>query len=708
MSIITRIRNNGWIIIVALTLGMLGFLLQDAFNSKTGLFGGAAGVGVIDGREITSKEFYEKEKQLFEGRQGESYGQRSQLWDYLIQTTLAENLATRMGLSVGTKELENLMTDPVSLSPAVQRRFMNQQNGQVDQQGLQQFVQLYKSKAERAKLRPEGIEFIKSLEQEAVTSALMQKVMGMVQKSIYTPKWMADMEQVKTQPFDFKFVPVPFAAVPDADAKVTDADLKAYIADHTKLYTRTEETRNVDFALMTVNPSPADSAAIRTEISTLADGLRAAQGEKGDSAFCANNYGNFNGMFFSKKDIPGSLGDTAFKFPIATVVGPYPEQGFFRVVKIVARQMVTDSVKSRHILIGVKQGDNDATAKARVDSFKTAIASGSVSFDSLARKFGTDATKEKGGDLGFTGYGGMVKEFNDLIFFAAVPGQLYTVKTQFGWHLVEVMEKKGGSERVKLAFLNKAIVPSKETENEAFNKAQTFAQKNRTTADLEKNAKITPGFRFGSAKDLKINDFTAQDLDPSEASRNIVKWAHNDNTNVGEVSPDVYSYNDQVNAYVNKYVIAGLKRVTPKGVASVDDVRDEVTTKARNLKKAEIIKNKIGKTTDMAAIATMFKSEIKEAGQVTMGSPVVPGLGAEPKVIAAAIATDLNKVSKPVVGENGVFVVMPATKPVATPVTDYTQLRRQLDGQMKQQAGGAFFQALRKNAKIEDNSNSYF
>jgi peptidyl-prolyl cis-trans isomerase D len=707
MSIITRIRNNGWIIIVALTLGMLGFLLQDAFNSKTGLFGGASGVGVIDGREITSKEFYEKEKQLFEGRQGNTYEQRNSLWDYLVQTTLAENLANRMGLSVGTKELENLMTDPASLSPAVQRRFMNQQNGQMDQQGFAQFQQLYKNKAERAKLRPEGVEFVKSLENEAVSTALMQKVMGMVQKSIYTPKWMADMEQVKTLPFDFKYVPVPYAVVPDKDVTVSADDLKAYITDHVKLYTRTEETRAIGYAVMDVKPSAADSASIKTEISTLADGLRAAQGEKGDSAFCANNYGNFNGMFFSKKDIPGSLGDTAFKFPVASVVGPYAEQGFFRVVKIVARQMVTDSVRSRHILIPIKQGESDAAAKTRVDSFKTAILAG-ASFDTLARKFGTDATKEKGGDLGFAGYGGMVKEFNDLIFFSAVPNQLYTVKTQFGWHLVEVMEKKGASERVKLAFLNKPIVPSKETENEAFNKAQTFAQKNRTTTDLEKNAKITPGFRFTSAKDLKLNDFTAQDLEPSESSRNIVKWAHDGSTNVGSVSPDVYSFNDQVNAYVNKYVIAGLQRISPKGVATVEDVRDEITLKVRNLKKAEVIKKKIGTSTDMNAVATMFQSEIKEAGQVTMASPVVPGLGNEPKVIAAAMATDVNKASKPIVGENGVFMVMPATKPVVTPVQDYSTLRRQLDGQMKQQAGGAFFQALRKNATIEDNRNTYF
>ena len=187
-----------------------------------------------------------------------------------------------------------------------------------------------------------------------------------------------------------------------------------------------------------------------------------------------------------------------------------------------------------------------------------------------------------------------------------------------------------------------------------------------------------------------------------------MKWAHSNDASVGGVSPDVYSFTDPVNAYVNKYVVAGLQRVTPKGIASPDDVRDEVTLKARNLKKAEIIKKKIGATADMAAIAAMFQSEIKEAAQVTMSTPTVPGLGTEPKVIAAAIATDVNKTSKLVVGENGVFMVMPVTKPAATPVQDYTILRRQLDGQMKQSAGGAFFQALRKNAKVEDNRNEHF
>ncbi|MEY4926797.1 MAG: hypothetical protein RI894_1233, partial [Bacteroidota bacterium] len=442
MSIITRIRNNSWIIVVMVGLGMGGFLLMDAINSRTGIFGHSDTIGEIDGREVSRQEFTNLQDELFKNQnQMSRFEQTNSLWEYLVQTTLMHNAAERMGLGIGKTELEDLMTG-MNMSPAVQRVFSNPQTGQLYQE-FGQFAQLYKTNKKDI-----GKYFkidVKGLEDQAISGAMTQKLIACVQKSIYTPKWMLEMEQQRTQPIDFKFVPVPFASVKDAEVPVTDAELGDYIKAHSKLYTNEEETRTIGFAMLAVAPSSTDSAAARTKIDAHAAGLHAAADIKADSIYFADNYGAYNGMFFKKEQLPPSLKDTAFKMPVRSVIGPYIENDKFRLAKITFRQTLVDSVRSRHILIPVKEGMDDKSAKAKVDSLKSVVESGTVPFDSLARKFGTDATKDKGGDLGFTAYGGMVRPFNDLIFLKAEIGKFYTVKTQFGWHLVQVNERRGSS-----------------------------------------------------------------------------------------------------------------------------------------------------------------------------------------------------------------------------------------------------------------------
>lgn len=705
MSIITKIRNNSWIIVVMVGLGMGGFLLMDAINSRTGIFGNSTTIGEIDGREVSVQEFTKLQEELFKNQPEMSrFEQTSSLWEYLVQTTLMRNTAEKMGIGVGKAELEDLMTG-MNMSPAVQRVFTNPQTRQLYQE-FGQFAQLYKTN--KKDINKYFQIDVKSLEDQAIGGAMTQKLISMVQKSVYTPKWMLEMEQQRTLPIDFKFVPVPFASVKDAEVPVTDAELKAYISDHAKLFTNEEETRTAGFAMLTVAPSSADSTVARKKIEEHAVGLRAATTISADSTYFADNYGNFSGMFFKKDQLPPYLKDTAFKMPVGSIIGPYIDNDNYYLAKIVARQSVVDSVRSRHILIPVKEGTSDASAKAKVDSLKKVAESG-MSFDSLAKQFGTDATKDKGGDLGFAGYGGMVKPFNDLIFFKAQIGTLYTLKTQFGWHLVQVKERKGSSEMVKIGSFNEVIAASDATTATALAKANQLREKCNTTAELEKMAKTTAGWQWRTTPNLKRNDFAGGDLEPGESSRNIIKWLYSKGS-VGDVSPAIYNYENKAANYTNKYVIAGLQRITPKGLQAIEDVRDQVALKVRNQKKADIIIKKIGAQTDMTAVGALFQSEVKDAGSASMNAPFVPGLGAEPKVIAAAWKTPLNATSKPVIGDNGVFMVQPINKATAQPLTPemIPNLRRQLDGQMLQQAGQTFFQALRKNASVTDNRFNFF
>ncbi len=88
-------------------------------------------------------------------------------------------------------------------------------------------------------------------------------------------------------------------------------------------------------------------------------------------------------------------------------------------------------VKARHILVGSKEKAEEIAQK---------IESGDK-FETLAQKFSKCPSKGKGGDLGWFTRGKMVPEF-DRFCFSHKRGESGVIKTQFGWHVIEVTDVK--------------------------------------------------------------------------------------------------------------------------------------------------------------------------------------------------------------------------------------------------------------------------
>lgn len=101
-----------------------------------------------------------------------------------------------------------------------------------------------------------------------------------------------------------------------------------------------------------------------------------------------------------------------------------------------------EEVRARHILFMVEEGDDESAVKSRAEEVLQRIKAGE-DFAVLAQEFGSDSTKDEGGDLGWFGRGMMVPEFEEAVF-ALESGQLADepVRTQFGFHLVKLDEKR--------------------------------------------------------------------------------------------------------------------------------------------------------------------------------------------------------------------------------------------------------------------------
>lgn len=106
------------------------------------------------------------------------------------------------------------------------------------------------------------------------------------------------------------------------------------------------------------------------------------------------------------------------------------------------KEFQTEQVHARHILFEVKDPKTDAKVKQQATKVLNRIKAGE-DFAKLAKEFGSDGTKDQGGDLGWFGKGAMVPEF-EVAAFGLKTGELSKdlVKTSFGYHIVKVDERK--------------------------------------------------------------------------------------------------------------------------------------------------------------------------------------------------------------------------------------------------------------------------
>ncbi|MCB0644638.1 MAG: peptidylprolyl isomerase, partial [Phaeodactylibacter sp.] len=445
-----------------------------------------------------------------------------------------------------------------NLSPIITSRFIDQGTGQVNRELLNS----YKSAIENGQLDPQTRQFWAHQEKEIVQQRLSDKITNIATKGLYVPTWMAEMiGNDQNQKLDFAYVQVPFDNVANTEVSVSDADYAAYLKAHAGELETKEELRTLEYIVFDVVPTSADSAAIRTRLDSL---MVTFARTDDDSTFVQDHYGSLEAAYLRDAQLPTTLKDTAASLAVGEVYGPYVENGFYRAAKIVDRMIIPDSVKSRHILIRANPGNQVEVNQAfrTIDSLKTLIEAGTHRFDSLAASFGQDGTAANGGDLGFVAeaseiqrqgqQGGMVKPFNDLIFFTAEPGKLYVVGTQFGVHLVEVTDRKyiNNAQGTRLAFIGVPIEPSNETRQDVENDALDISESYTTLDGLEQLVAERTDLSLETSRGLARNDFQVTGLDGSQATRDMIRWAFGDDPNlgdpsVGEVSPELYSFQDQ-------------------------------------------------------------------------------------------------------------------------------------------------------------------
>ena len=642
MALIQKIRSKSGLVLFLMVLAIVSFIAmlitQDSNRSLSNFSGSnTTTVAKVAGKELEYQKMEQVAEDMYGNRGGDNQV-RNTIFSQFVENALVTSEADKIGLGVCRDELLDLEFGPMPSQVIMSNQALMQNPEQLQQ--IKQAIQ--------ANTMPvQGKRYWAEIETQVIKDRLQNKMNNLVAKAIYTPTWLVE-EGYKdlTQPVDFEYVRVPFDRVEDKDAPVTDADYEAYLKENKARFTTEEETRTIEYVVVDAIASPADSAQMYAKIADLKEGFRTTDK---DSSYALSKGGALNPQYLTAEAVGPILKDSIFNKPIGTVVGPYVENKAYWLAKLIDRRSAPDSVNSRHILV---QG---AGAQKTADSLKAILDVNPGLWDSLNMKFSGDATaKVMGGNLEFQPQGKFVPEFNDLIFYKAQQGKFYTVASQFGVHIVQVLGVKTGKNesRIKIAIIRELIIPSSVTDRKASMMADELMTSSKNLEDLRKNAQAK-GLPIVPTPIFRVNDASVGNFGTSEGVRGIIRWAFE--SKVGERCKTAFALRDQGDAYNNKYVIAALKSIVPKGDPSVKDLKEQLTPMVKNRKKGEVLKAKIT-SSDMSAVAAQFNSKIDTAKGVTFNATFVPNLGSEAKVIGSIFTLEAGQTTKAILGETGVFL----------------------------------------------------
>ncbi|WP_310377460.1 peptidylprolyl isomerase [Flavobacterium sp.] len=697
MAVLAKIRQRSTIMMLVIAFALFAFIAGDFFSN--GSFGKSSkDVGSVDGKDISFEEFRVKVSNVEKSQQGmTSTAASNRVWEQEVSIALLTTEFEKLGLRVGEKHImevlkadQNIGKNPMFLNEA----------GVFDSA---KFKEYFKS-------NPEQAQYLKDREKDAELNAKYQIYNTLVKAGIYTTESEGKLKyEMEANKVNFAYVAGLYSTIKDSQVKVTDEEIVAFMKKNEKKY-KADESRELEYVLIEDKASKEDEAEVKSKISGLLSGsvvYNQATGKNDTVSGFRSTSNNiefvnsnsdvpYDSTYVAKKDLPATDAEQLYNLAPGSVYGPYMFGKYYCISKSLGRKVGVNA-KASHILIGYegsqaqnqKERRTKEEAKAKAEALLAQISASPDSFMMLAFTASEDSSAQQGGDLGFFGPNQMVKPFNDFVFNNAI-GKLGIVETQFGFHIIKVTDKQDG---VRLATVAQKVEASEATSDKVFAEATKF-EIDATEKDFTKTAaamKLT----IAPTVTVKVMDEAFGSLGNQ---RNIIQWAYETGTDLGAVK--------RFEVANLGHIIARVKKVNEAGLMAVDLVKGYIEPILKNQKKAELIKAKMTGTS-LEAIAKATASTVQQAADVTMENPVLPGgVGQEPKVVGNAFALAANKLSAPIEGNTGVYVVLNKSVIKAPVLKSHAAYVTKLKAQSASDSN-RIVPALKAIAKIEDNRTQF-
>ncbi len=706
MAALQTIRDRGGLLIsIVIGLALAAFIIGDALSSGSSVFNSERNqAGEIAGESVSIMDYQNmvnQQEELIKAMNGLSALNeeqqtmlRNNIWQQLVMTKLMDAEYEEIGLGVSSEELYDIMLGD-NMSPSIRQLFADPTTGTVDKERARTIVsQILESPDQGQKA------YWLNMEKEIGENRKLTKYHDLVGKALFiTDEQATENAAGNVSKADISYIVKNYNTIDDSTISISNKEIETYYQENQARFQQ-EESRRIAYVNFDIDPSGEDYAETEKAVAELVDEFAASDEPMEFVNLTSDRKAD---LAYYKKSELGNDSVANYLFAHKNrVYGPYLENNAYKISRVGSVKMLPDSVRARHILIA-PQNNNYAQAKAVADSLANLLKKG-ANFEQLARANSTDQNSAvNGGDLGWFNQRTMVQPFSDTVFFAK-RNEIKVVVTQFGAHVVQVTQRAKPVEKIQVATIEKEITPSNKTTNKIYNDARHFASQIANAEDFNKQAE-----EQGLTKRIATVNKNDKTIAGMDNARDMIRQIY-----LAE-EPGLVKTTDESIIFTNgnKYTVAILTQIDEEGTTPIRQVSATIKRILMQQKKAELLKKELAGlmsgSESLLSVAQKAGVDVKEAAEVSFNSFQIPGAGIEPRVIAAASVTEQGKLSMPIEGNQGVYVLMVNSRTNEEVTPEMVQEARTNMTQMNlYRANYQAVQAIIKHGEVKDQRYKFY
>ena len=657
MGIIGSIRKHSWIAVAIVGIAIIAFIIGDLTKRNSGADLGMAEVNGVTLNRIQFENMINREEakiRLYAQDPSLSFNSemekalRDSLWANFVDETVINEQLKKLGLVVSDAEEKDMYTGEFIHPLFMQNPQLRDSAGQYNRALMASQMKAYNQMDTLNRL------YWNETKKMVCTDRLRQKYATLVYSGFYMPQPIAkQIAEYGSKGVNVSVVSMPYAQVNDAEVNVTDADYQKYYDEHKEDYRNwNEEMRMLEYVTFVINPSAKDFAAAQDSAMSAWNNLRNTPDNSKELSRLVKSESikeyTYDSTYHRASYYPAAFGEKVEAAGVGSEIEPM-------------------QIGDKWFMGRVMNIEN------RPDSILSELNAGRLEFGAAVENFCDLKLKgETPGDLNWQKDGTLDLVYNSIFeqvfkaqvnFFKGINEQAmktsagshfrFALPDELGYAIVKVTEKTLPVKKYRMAVIAQEIRASNETVNEIQNAAYKFLSENRSAKAFEEAAR-KQNMQVMTAYVHRMDDR----VNGLDNARDIVKWAFNANTKVGDVNGDVAALD-------NLYAVVMLKEVYQKGYYTLAQVRanpsfnidQAVRTEKRieiQMAKAEKLAKQCKNIQDMASL---LNDSVMVIDSISLFADRFGAFGMEPKVQAVASVSKANGLIGPIKGARGVYFV---------------------------------------------------
>ncbi len=712
MATLQKIRSKGPLLVIVIGLALFAFIAGDAWKVLQP-HQGKQDVGEVNGEVLSAQDYQKMVDELSEvikltnGLNSLTEDQlnnvKDQVWQSYVNNKLIAEQAEKLGLKVTDAEIQSII-DQGTHPLLMQTPFRNPQTGMFDKDMLKKFLVDY-ANLNASQMPAQYVEYYQKMgafwqfvEKTLAQSTLAEKYQNLVTKSLISnPVAAEDAFNARTEQSDLLLAGVPYTSINDSTVQVSDSEIKARYDEKKEQFKQLVETRDIRYIDVKVVPSDADRKAVEKEVTEYSNQLANTTADFGTFVRSTGSSVNYSDVPVSKSVFPADVASRLDSTGVNEVYGPYYNQtdDSFNAFKLLAKVSSPDSIQFRQIQV---YADTEEKTKTLADSIYNAL-KGGADFAAVAKIYGqtgeatwVNAQSWEGSELDADN-----SKFINTLLNQPV-NELANLNMGQANLILQVMNKKSMQTKYKVAVVKREVEFSKETYNAAYNKFSQFVAQNTTIDSMVKNAEES-GYTLMPRTDLSSAEHYVGGV---RSTREALKWIFA--AKPGEVSP-LYECGEN-----DHLMVVALDKIHEAGYRDINSVAEMLRAEIRRDKKAEKIMEEMKKYNSIAQVKGMKDAVSDSVKHVTFSAPAYISVtrSSEPVIGAVAAKTAANKVSAPIKGNGGVYMIQVYAKEKGSEKFDAKQEETTLTNMAVRIAGNQLINDLYQKAKVVDQRYLFF